>query len=134
MTLPTDIIKGASLRGKEYGWTIFSFPEALKSAAAHGYACLGGQFQFRMADGGTCEMYWLGADSSDRYDGETWTEYSHRSCAEVLANFRKQIEQADFTKEARNWNLSINTERDLVFVAYFVRENDVAENSPQSVR
>ena len=64
--LPPDISQGASLRGNEYGWSISSFPNALANAEAHGYACLGGQFQFRLDDGGTCEMYWLDADSKER--------------------------------------------------------------------
>jgi len=48
--LPPDISRGATLRGNEYGWNIPSFPEALASAETLGYACLGGQFQFRLDD------------------------------------------------------------------------------------
>jgi hypothetical protein len=56
--LPTAITIGAGLRGNEYRWPIHSFPDALAKAEALGYACLGGQFQFRLDDA-TCEMYWL---------------------------------------------------------------------------
>lgn len=70
--LPPDILQGATLRGKEYGWSVSSFPEALARAEAGGYACLGGQFQFRLDDGSTCEMYWLAADSNQRADEESW--------------------------------------------------------------
>jgi len=62
--LPIDISCGATLRGKEYGWSVSLFPAALAAAEARGYACLGGQFQFRLGDGGTCEMYWLSSDRS----------------------------------------------------------------------
>jgi len=65
-----------------------SFPSALAKAQAGGYACLGGQFQFRLDDGSTCEMYWLNADSTERTGGETWADYSRRSCAEVLHRFQ----------------------------------------------
>jgi hypothetical protein len=50
-----------------------SYPTTLSRAeAAAGFACLGGQFQFRLSDGKTCEMYWLKADSKDRVPGELW--------------------------------------------------------------
>jgi hypothetical protein len=76
--LPTAITIGADLRGNEYGWPIHSFPDALAKAEALGYACLGGQFQFRIDDG-TCEMYWLSADSTERRPGEAWCAYGERS-------------------------------------------------------
>jgi hypothetical protein len=125
--LPSDVIEAASLTGNEYGWTVASFPDALAKAEAHGYACLGGQFQFRVPDGGTCEMYWLSADSHDRVEGESWADYSHPSCSETLAAFRRRIAETDFGKEAASWPLPTNPERDLVFVAYFVTEADLAE-------
>ena len=129
--LPSDVIEGASLQGNEYGWTVASFPDALAKAEAHGYTCLGGQFQFRVPDGGTCEMYWLSADSKDRIEGESWNDYSHRSCAEVLHAFQKRISETDFAKEAAGWPLPIKHEADLVFVAYFVTEIDLADIAAQ---
>jgi hypothetical protein len=78
--LPPDISQGSALRGNEYGWTLSSFPDALARAEAHGYGCLGGQFQFRLDNGRTCEMYWLDADSKERGYGESWVDYCHRSC------------------------------------------------------
>ena len=64
--LPPDITQGATLRGNEYGWIVSTFPSAVAKAEVRGYACLGGQFQFRLEDGSTCEMYWLEADSAER--------------------------------------------------------------------
>ena len=49
--LPPEIVRGAVLRNNEYGWSISSFPDALEKAQALGYACSGGQFQFRLDDG-----------------------------------------------------------------------------------
>jgi hypothetical protein len=69
--LPPDILQDATLRGNEYGWSVSSFPNAAASAPAHDYGCLGGQFQFRLDDGGICEMYWLEADPAERSDGES---------------------------------------------------------------
>lgn len=130
-SLPPDMLLGASLRGNEYAWTVADFPRALARAEAHGYACLGGQFQFRVPDGGTCEMYWLDADSSDRCNDELWEKYSHRSCREVLEKFRKRIAETDFAKEAASWPVPINAERDLVFVASLITENHLAEIAKQ---
>ena len=131
--LPPDVIQGASLRGNEYGWIVSSFPEALMNAKSHGYACLGGQFQFRLPDGSTCEMYWLDADASERHEDENWTQYSQRSCTEVLQKFQKRIEMTDFGKEANQWRVPIDPDRDLVFVAYFVSETDLAKIASQKL-
>lgn len=122
--LPPEILQGAQLGGNEYGWTVESFPDALAKAEALGYACLGGQFQFRL-DGATCEMYWLNADSKDRTKDESWAEYSRRSCSEVLNGFRALVSSVDFAKEAAAWPaVQIDPARTLVFVAYFAKEND----------
>jgi hypothetical protein len=124
--LPADVVEGATLRGNEYGWPVTSFRVALDRAEAHGYACLGGQFQFRLADGSTCEMYWLSADSKERLLGEPWAEYSRRSCSEVKQNFERLISEKDFTTEASGWSLPPGAAENLVFVAYFVTELDLA--------
>jgi predicted ATPase len=130
---PTDISRGATLQGKEYGWSLSSFPDALVAAEARSYACLGGQFQFRLGDRGTCEMYWLSADSREREPEETWADYSHRSCAEVLSGFQHLASATDFGKEALNWpSVQIDPTGNLVFVAYFVTEDEVSELNRQA--
>ncbi len=123
--LPDDMAEGASFRGNEYGWSISSFPNVLAKAEKKGYACLGGQFQFHLGDESICEMYWLSADSAARGDGESWNNYVHRSCGEVLAKFRKVLSQTDFAKEAQSWTLRIDPVKHLVFVGYFVNEADL---------
>lgn len=126
--LPPDISQGATLRGNEYGWSVSSFPRALASAQAHGYACLGGQFQFRLDDGSTCEMYWLDANSKEHANGESWVDYCHRSCLEVLNRFQHLASATDFKKQASNWpSVQIDPRKSLVFVAYFVTERELAE-------
>src|SRR5579863_8439758 len=96
--LPPDMREGATLRGHEFGWNVSSFPDALTRAEVHGFACLGGQFQFRLDDGSTCEMYWLNADSTERTSAESWNDYSKRSCSEVSKKFQHLISQTDFFK------------------------------------
>jgi len=126
--LPPEVANGASFRGNEYGWQLSAFPEALTQARSRGFACLGGQFQFRLPDS-TCEMYWLSADPTDRRLGEGWSDYSERSCSEVLSKFDALVSKTDFAKEAAGWRLEVNAVKDLVFVAYFVTESEFAELS-----
>jgi len=130
-SLPPEVARNANLRGNEYAWTIATFPDAVADAEAADLACLGGQFQFRLDDGTTYEMYWLNADSRERDSGEAWADYVHRSCAEVRANFEKLILTTDFAKEALNWQIRVDVNSDLVFVAYFVTEAALAEISAQ---
>jgi hypothetical protein len=131
-TLPPEISEGATARGNEYGWTLDAFPQALLKAQGLGYACLGGQFQFRLDDG-THEMYWLNADSDERRQGESWAEYGRRSCDEVLDRFKAAVADADFPKEVSSWPSlatsmaqGLNIANHLVFVAYFVTEAELA--------
>ena len=124
--LPPHIAEGATLRGNEYGWTVSSFLSALSRAEEVGYACLGGQFEFRLDDGTTCEMWWLNADSSERTGSETWLDYSRRSCTEVSQGFQRLLRETDFGKEAAGWRVQIDPARNLVFVAYFVCETEWA--------
>lgn len=120
------------LRANEYAWAPESFPIALKRAEAHGLACLGGQFQFRLNDA-TCEMYWLAADSKERIAGESWADYSRRSCSEVRENVDRMLSQTDFGKEALGWNLPSTATWNLVFVAYFVTEAGLVELESRKV-
>ena len=126
--LPSEITTGADLRGNEFGWPISSFRDALAKAEALGYACLGGQFQFRLDDC-TCEMYWLNADSKERKPEETWTAYCERTCFEVKLSFERIARETDFVKEAMEWAPvrqaavdGVDPMQWLVFVAYFVDE------------
>ena len=132
--LPADIARGAKLLGNEYGWSISSFPDALAKAQGHGYACLGGQFQFRLDDGATCEMYWLNADSNERVHGESWADYSRRSCSKVLSRFQHLVSATDFRKEASSWpSVQIDPTQSLVFVASFVRETDLDQHQARCI-
>jgi hypothetical protein len=126
--LPPDVANGATLSDNEYGWRVSAFPEALNAAKSHGLVCLGGQFQFRLS-GSIYEMYWLNADSTDRRSGETWADYAHRSCSEVLDKFNQLVSKTDFAKEATNWGLHASATEGLVFVACFETEASLAELS-----
>jgi len=124
--LPPDIVNGASQRGDEYGWRVSDFLGAIAAAKSHGLACLGGQFQFRLPEG-IYEMYWVNADSTERRSGETWADYSERSCSEVLGKFKDLASKTDFVKEASKLGLLSSATEGLVFVAYFETEASLAE-------
>jgi hypothetical protein len=132
--LPPKIAEGAQLKSNEYGWVTSLFPMALVNAQALGYACIEGQFQFRL-DNGTCEMYWLSADSDPRHEAESWLKYCERSCSEVRAGFEKLTSETDFRKQALEWppvkeatTHGLDPLENLVFVAYFVDEAEWLED------
>jgi len=129
-SLPPQLLIGTSLRGNEYAWSISEFPNALSLAPSLGYACIGGQFQFRL-ESTICEMYWLNADPSDKGSDEALATFAHRSCSEVLEKYRIVLEQTDFKKEALQWSSvpklsgpDVDVELYLCFVAYFIREDE----------
>jgi hypothetical protein len=125
--LPPEISQGATLRSNEYGWSVSSFPDALATAEALGFACLGGQFQFRLDGGATCEMYWLNADSNERVHGESWADNCRRSCSEVQNGFQRLVSSTDFSKEVSKWLFQFDSTKSPVFVAYFVTETHLAD-------
>lgn len=133
MELPGELTEKATLRGKEFAWSVADFPSVLVRAQELGYACLGGQFQFR-PPGSTCEMYWLSADPDKREAQESWATFADRSCGEVLDRFRSVLSTVDFLKEAQRWpdvaelsGPAAEPREHLCFVAYF-RDADRVSN------
>ncbi len=121
----------ADLRGNEFGWRPQDFPWALKEAARLGFRCIGGQFQFRLPDGPTCEMYWLDADAPHRLFEESWSAFVSRCEVDVRAKFEQRLQSIDFRHEAEDWecirqlmtNGKIDPLEHVYFVAYFEDEN-----------
>ena len=131
--LSAALLDGATLRANEYGWKPESFESVVAIAANQGYACLGGQFQFRLPDA-TCEMYWLSADAVERAAGEPWSEYSHRSCREVRDGFNRLMQTTDFRAQTSAFPFlkekadeGFDPMSTLVFVAYFVTEHECSK-------
>jgi hypothetical protein len=132
--LPAELTESASLRGNEYAWSPEAFPMVLAKAEALGFACLGGQFQFR-APGATCEMYWLNADAEDRLPHEPWSAYVSRSSTEVRSAFHALIKSTDFLAEAQRWSGvpelcgdQATPMKYLCFVSYFIAERPAPNN------
>lgn len=134
MEMPRDLVEEADLRGGEFAWSLEAFPKALAAAQAAGFACLGGQFQFRLPDA-TCEMYWLSVDPAGQFPDEPWSAYVARSCEEAATAFHLLAGSTDFRAEATKWRsvpeLSASgakLERHLYFVAYFVGQPPAPNN------
>jgi hypothetical protein len=131
--LPPEITLGATRSNDEYGWQLDCFPSALAKAEALGYACLGGQFQFRLSSG-TCDMHWLSVDAKERKPAEPWPAFCRRSCSEILSGFTKLHAETDFKKMASEWPSiqepmaqGLDPHQVLVFAAYFVTEIEYAQ-------
>ena len=125
--LPPELASGSVFQDGEYAWKVAAFPSALAKASALGYACLGGQFQFRFGDGTICEFYWLAADSMGRQPGETWEEYAHRSCNEVGRKYEALANDTEFAAAAKKFESLVGNQplsEILFFNPYFVKERN----------
>ena len=96
--LPARILAKASLCGNEYAWRIDDVEDTIRAAHSSNLATIGGQIQFRLPDG-TCELYWLAADSSRRRDDEDWSSFVSRSANEVIEKFRSLQAKFNFVAE-----------------------------------
>ena len=123
--LPPEVLETAYRSGRELGWRLGQFPDALKHAAMAGVACIGGQFQWVLPDG-TCEAYWLNADAASRQPDETWPNFVKRCEQQVLAGFTQMVSSVHFDVEADRFEFlkakkaqGISISEHLLFVAYF---------------
>ena len=57
--LPSKLVGRASLRGREHAWSLDDIPNVIEAAREAQLISIGGQLQFRLPDGGTCECYWI---------------------------------------------------------------------------
>ncbi|MGL6076220.1 MAG: hypothetical protein ACRC8S_18860 [Fimbriiglobus sp.] len=96
--LPSVVMDKASLRGNEYAWPLADVPEAIAAAKSLGLATLGGQVQFRTPEG-TCELYWLNADTTDRLPDESWVAFVARSADQVSRGVAGLVAGTDFVAE-----------------------------------
>ena len=96
--LPASIKAKAIRNGREYGWKKEDVEKVLDAARRLKLASLGGQVQFLLPDG-TCELYWLTYDPSEKLQKETWKVYATRSIKESRAKFRQLCKSTDFVGE-----------------------------------
>ena len=100
--LSPDIIQRASLAGSEYAWRIQDIPEVIAAARAANLISVGGQLQFRLPDGGTCECYWVDVDTYKSVDRALpWTVRVNRTAQVALRDFETLQQRFDFVAEGR---------------------------------
>ncbi len=97
--LPETILKKAIKSGKEFGWRQTDFLDTIEKARKLKLGIVGGQVQYVLPDG-TCELYWLAYDPTQRQSGEDWIEYCNRTADEAINKFRDLVTRTDFEKEA----------------------------------
>ena len=123
--LPETILKKAIKSGYEYGWRQTDFIETIETARKLKMGIVGGQVQYILPDG-TCELYWLTYDPTERQTGEDWNKYCNRTADETINKFKDLISKTDFEKEALTFDFlrdkkskGINIEDYKTFIVYF---------------
>jgi hypothetical protein len=100
--LPREILDRASRRGKEYAWRVADIPAVIEAARNAGLVSIGGQLQFRLPDGGTCECYWVEVDTYKSVSKALpWSERVNQTADAALADFARLSSQYDFLEEGR---------------------------------
>ena len=99
--LPLDVLQRASLRGNEYAWPIEDIPKVIEAARQANLASIGGQLQFRLPDGGTCECYWIEVDTYKSVPASLpWQERINQTAAVALADFSRLLSHLQSTSTA----------------------------------
>ena len=102
LRLPHAILQRASLRANEYAWPIEDIPNVIEAARQADLASIGGQLQFRLPDGGTCECYWVEVDTYKSVPASLpWQERVDQTAAVALAVFSHLLSKFDFVTEGR---------------------------------
>lgn len=108
-TLPQSLLERATLRGQEFAWLLHDIPKVIEAAKAVNLVNVGGQLQFRFADGGTCECDWVCVDTLVKVaENLPWEQQVNITATEALIQFSALSEKYDFMAEGK-----------LVFGKYF---------------
>jgi hypothetical protein len=100
--LPPDLVARASLRGNEYAWRVDDIPNVIEAARAANLVNVGGQLQFRIPDGGTCECYWVEVDTYRAVDRALpWKARVERTAEVAARDFESLRSRFDFMSEGR---------------------------------
>ena len=99
---PEDVIARATLRGREYAWPVGDIPTVIEAARSANLINIGGQLQFRIPEGGTCECCWVEVDTyKEVAEDLPWTERVLATAATALSQFQKLCDECDFVAEGR---------------------------------
>ena len=100
--LPQEILRRGSLAGSEYAWRVQDIPDVIEAARLTNLLNIGGQLQFRLPGGGTCECYWVEVDTYQSVDKALpWKRRVALSAEIGLRDFRELQSKWDFVAEGR---------------------------------
>jgi hypothetical protein len=100
--LPEDVIVRATLRGNEYAWRVGDIPTVIEAAKSANLINVGGQLQFRIPEGGTCECCWVEVDTYKEVSADLlWADRVSATAASALSQFRRLCTDCDFVAEGR---------------------------------
>lgn len=101
--LPQRVVSRATLRGNEYAWRVEDIPTVIAAARAANLVNIGGQLQFRIPDGGTCECYWIEVDTYKEVPADLpWSDRVSATAAAALSQFQNLCNERDFIAEGRS--------------------------------
>jgi len=101
--LPSEIVDRASLRGNEYAWPVDDIPAVIDATEAANLVSVGGQLQFRLPDGSTCECYWVDVDAlSELPEDLSWQERVRLAASTARRQFDDVRQRYDFANEGRD--------------------------------
>jgi hypothetical protein len=102
LQLPHHILARSSLRGNEYAWPLEEIPNVIEAARLSNLASIGGQLQFRLPNGATCECYWIDVDTCTSVPPSVpWQERVTQTATVALADFSPLLLRFDFIAEGR---------------------------------
>ena len=102
--LPRPLLERASLRGNEYAWPIDAIPDVIEAGRSANLVSIGGQLQFRLTDGGTCECYWVDVDTYRSVANDLpWDERVQATAEEGLRQFAALQSRFDFEGDVLNY-------------------------------
>jgi hypothetical protein len=100
--LSPEVLQRASRAGNEYAWCVHDIPDVIEAARLSNLISIGGELQFRLPDGGTCECYWVDVDTYKSVDKALpWQERVKRTAEVALRDFQALQARFDFVAEGR---------------------------------
>jgi hypothetical protein len=98
--LPPELLRRASLRAREYAWSLDDIPHVIEAARAARLINIGGQLQFRLPEGGACECYWIEVDTYRDVDKQLSWDTRVQLTAEAAQRQFAELPPKDILVEA----------------------------------
>ena len=98
---PKHLLKRATLRGGEFAWQLDDIPDVIEAIKIAGHINIGGQLQFRLKDGPTCECYEVAVDTQKILETSDQSDLAAISAAEALRQFNEIRNEDEFIARGR---------------------------------